>query len=177
MKRTNIILLTIIFSDNIDFEYDYEFNFSHQGVFVFLSLCNHSCEPTAFVTTSDPISICLNASKDRMIKKGEALTISYASPDMSRAEKQKTFKHWHFDCKCARCVMEAAVEEVKASPSTEAASRLQGKGEASPQGQGEAVPRATKELSPSTEGAGAGSEEAGSEDVSPPPAKKQKTGD
>jgi len=79
------------------------------GLFVWLSLMNHACEPTV-----EPVfNTCgeLNFRTRRAVSAGEALTITYVPLSMPFEARRAKLKHWYFDCECSRCEMEALVLE------------------------------------------------------------------
>merc|ERR1712137_129621 len=79
------------------------------GLFVWLSLMNHACEPTV-----EPVfNTCgeLSFRTRRTLSVGEALTITYVPLSMPLEARRAKLRHWYFDCECSRCEMETLVLE------------------------------------------------------------------
>ena len=87
----------------------YIFNAFPQGILVFGSKLNHSCDPNVAVASDGMASSSLRFITTRPIALGEALSISYlqwhsAQEDLGGAGRQKQLRaRWAFECRCAGC--------------------------------------------------------------------------
>lgn len=85
-----------------------------QGIYPVGCLFNHSCRPNLqvqYTSENDEslVAICLCD-----IKAGEELCISYIDESMHYFERQQQlFEHYLFNCRCAKCVADAAALEEK----------------------------------------------------------------
>lgn len=79
------------------------------GVFVMLSMMNHSCEPSVQIVPGPSSTVTLRAK--RRVPAGGQLTISYAPTDWPVHERRTRLRHWFFECDCWRCDSEARVAE------------------------------------------------------------------
>jgi hypothetical protein len=76
------------------------------AIYLDASLFNHSCAPSCSVTTA---AAQLEVVVDEAIDAGGELTIAYCDVLHPLAFRQKYLRRaYHFDCRCVRCVAEAA---------------------------------------------------------------------
>jgi len=79
------------------------------GVFVLLSMMNHSCSPSVQVSFSESNEVTLRTL--RPVEPGEALTISYCATEMPVEDRRHRLRHWFFECDCWRCEAESRLTE------------------------------------------------------------------
>ncbi|CAD7962075.1 unnamed protein product [Amoebophrya sp. A120] len=101
---------------------------NRKGVFVLLSLLNHDCDANVEVELDeeDVAQTTVNLKTNRVVKKGEKLTINYC-PEMTDdsekytvCDRRKKLKHWHFECHCSRCEGEVLLKkEMSVVPAVE----------------------------------------------------------
>ena len=81
---------------------------SGSGIWLLMSLCNHSCEPNCWPHVNKGGRLSLRTL--RPISFGEAITISYVIQPMPYfARRQHLQSVYHFSCNCGRCQREEAV--------------------------------------------------------------------
>ena len=85
------------------------------GVFVLLSLLNHSCDPNVDVLPKeDGCSVVLRVV--RSVVRGEALTINYLAhldPAPRTVRRTLLARHWGFECCCLLCEAQAEVSDAQ----------------------------------------------------------------
>lgn len=76
------------------------------GCFLSAAVFNHSCDPNCFATSG---ASTLRIETQQAVAQGEELTIAYVDTNLPRTARQKHLRAcYHFDCACARCVLEAS---------------------------------------------------------------------
>jgi len=77
------------------------------------SLLNHSCDPNAAsIKTQDEHTGVAVIAAVKTIEPGEEITIDYMDvKELPVAERQEVlFQQYHFQCRCARCILELTHE-------------------------------------------------------------------
>lgn len=77
------------------------------GIFVLLSMMNHSCAPTAEAVFAS--SNCASLRTARDVEAGEALTLSYVPTEWPVVARRARLRHWFFECDCWLCETETCV--------------------------------------------------------------------
>jgi len=83
------------------------------GFFMLQSLLNHSCDPNAAsIKTQDEHTGVAVIAAVKTIEPGEEITIDYMDvKELPVAERQEVlFQQYHFQCRCARCILELTHE-------------------------------------------------------------------
>eukprot|EP00428_Durinskia_dybowskii_P060337 CAMPEP_0170313460 /NCGR_PEP_ID=MMETSP0116_2-20130129/57280_1 /TAXON_ID=400756 /ORGANISM="Durinskia baltica, Strain CSIRO CS-38" /LENGTH=148 /DNA_ID=CAMNT_0010565863 /DNA_START=170 /DNA_END=613 /DNA_ORIENTATION=- len=80
------------------------------GLFLLLSMMNHSCAPSAEPIFSSSTEVSLRTL--RGVAEGEELSLAYVQPELPLAERREQLLHWFFECNCRVCETEARVSSV-----------------------------------------------------------------
>ncbi|OIW35588.1 SET domain-containing protein, partial [Coniochaeta ligniaria NRRL 30616] len=80
-----------------------------------LAMANHSCVPNAYVVFVGRTAV-LRA--EREIREGEEVEISYIDNTLSKEERHKALRLYHFECQCRRCQDDLDIYQVCQSSST-----------------------------------------------------------